>query len=287
MINGPSHLRRFPFTGHVAAFTLLFLYVPMIALVTMSFNRGNSALVWTGWGLHGYVDAWEDPTLVRAAWSSLKLGVTSSIFATAIATASAVVMWDRGGRRKQLIEDLITVPLVVPEIVMAIATLLVFSALSIELSFFTVWFAHVVFCLPFAYLPIRASLRSIDRNLLDAAADLSATPWGVFRQITLPLALPGVAVGAMLTFLVSMDDFVITFFVAGPGVTTLPMYIFGALKQGLTPKINAISSVILLLSVIVSTASMLFVPRNRKTPDAYPEDSEVSAAFRTTLTFLK
>lgn len=285
MISEQSHLRRFPFTAHVAAFTLLFLYVPMIALVTMSFNRGNSALVWTGWGLHGYVDAWEDPTLVRAAWSSLKLGWLSAIFSTAIAIASAVVMWGRDGKRKQVIEDLITVPLVVPEIVMAIATLLVFSALSIELSFFTVWFAHVVFCLPFAYLPIRAGLRNIDRNLLDAAADLSATPWGVFRQITLPLALPGIAVGGMLAFLVSMDDFVTTFFVAGPGVTTLPMYIFGALKQGLTPKINAISTVILLLSVLVSTVSMLFVPRNRKHSVTSPEDEEFTAGLPSTLTF--
>lgn len=216
---------------------------------------------------------------MRAARNSLALAGTSAAIATALATLAAVVMWAREGRGKTVIESLIGVPLIVPEIVMAIATLLLFSALSIDLSFYTVLLAHVAFCLPFAYLPIRARLRRIDPLLLDAAADLSATPWAAFRQITLPLALPGIAAGAMLAFLTSMDDFVITYFVAGPGVTTLPMYIFGALKFGLTPKINAISTIMLALSAIVAIVGSASV-RSDATDDARDESPAGDAAAR-------
>ena len=153
-------------------------------------------------------------------------------------------------------------PLIVPEIVLALGTLLLFSALSIEPGFSTVLFAHVVFCLPFAYLPIRARLAGIDRHLLEAAADLSATPWSAFRQITLPLAAPGIVAGAMLAFVASMNDYLTSYFLAGAGLTTLPMYIFSALKLGLTPKINAISTAIVGLAML-QLAGVLLVRRER------------------------
>lgn len=140
-------------------------------------------------------------------------------------------------------------PLLVPEIVTAVASLLFFLALGLELGLTTVLIAHIVFCLPFAYLPIRARLEGLDPRLAEAAADLYASRWQAFRRVTLPLILPGVVSGAMLAFIVSLDDFVITFFVAGAGATTLPVYIFGLIRMGITPEVNAISALLLMVSI--------------------------------------
>ncbi|WP_116135329.1 ABC transporter permease [Trinickia diaoshuihuensis] len=230
--------------GPLAWAVLLFLYLPLAALVWMSFNAGPSALAWQGWGMHGYIDAARDMTLRRASVASLLLATASTILSTSLALAAAVASWHATARKRFALTAWIAVPLVVPEIVLALGTLLLFSALSIEPGFVTVLFAHVVFCLPFAYLPISARLARIDRQLLEAAADLSATPWSAFRQITLPLATPGIVAGAMLAFVASMNDYLTSYFLAGAGLTTLPMYIFSALKLGLTPKINAISTAI-------------------------------------------
>ncbi|WP_175772029.1 ABC transporter permease [Paraburkholderia phenazinium] len=237
-------------TTPIAWGVLLFLYLPIAALVWMSFNAGPSALVWQGWGVHGYVDAVRDETLMRAAVTSLTLAFVSMLASTAIALAAAVTGWTFAPRKRSVLAVWISLPLVIPEIVLAIGTLLLVAMLSIEPGFTVVAFAHIVFCLPFAYLPISARLERIDRSLLDAAADLSATPWAVLRQITLPLALPGILAGAMLAFVASMNDYVTSYFLAGAGFTTLPMYIFSALKLGITPKINAVSTAIVGVSAL-------------------------------------
>lgn len=248
--------------GPIAWAALLFLYMPLAALVWMSFNAGPSALAWQGWGIHGYLDAANDTTLRRAGIASLLLAGASTLVSTLLALPAAVASWHSRGGRSTALTVWIAVPLVVPEIVLALGTLLLFSALSIEPGFSTVLFAHVVFCLPFAYLPIRARLAGIDRHLLEAAADLSATPWSAFRQITLPLAAPGIVAGAMLAFVASMNDYLTSYFLAGAGLTTLPMYIFSALKLGLTPKINAISTAIVGLAML-QLAGVLLVRRQR------------------------
>ena len=161
----------------------------------------------------------------------------------------------------------INLPLMVPEIVTAIATLIFFAllnnALGITLGLGNLMIAHAVFCIPFAYLPIRARLEDMDRTLEQAAADLYATPWKAFQRITLPLLVPGIAAGAMLAFIVSFDDVIITAFVAGPGETTLPIYIFGAIRRGVTPEINAISTIVLAVSVMFVTLFYFVSRRGR------------------------
>ncbi|MFL9876674.1 ABC transporter permease subunit [Paraburkholderia megapolitana] len=240
----------FSWSVWVAFPVLAILYAPILAMIAMSFNTGTSALVWEGWGLTGYLDALHDDNLVRAAVTSFMLAATTVFIATALATVTGVSL--RGGRRgtSLWIERGIFAPMVIPEIVLAIATLLGFSVSGIELSFWTALFAHVVFCLPVAYLPIRASLNAMDQEQLDASASLGATPWQTFWQVTLPAIRSGIMAGALLAFVSSLDDFVTTFFVAGAGVITLPTYIYAALKVGITPKINAISTVLVLLSFI-------------------------------------
>ncbi|KVS64644.1 ABC transporter permease [Burkholderia cepacia] len=270
-------LRRFPLTATIACAVLVFLYLPMLTVMAMSFNVGPSALIWDGFGIRGYVEAWSDPTLVRAAKNSLLLALASTVLSTTLATSAAVAWWSRSERRGFDSDGLvIALPLAIPEIVLAIATMMLFSMFESELGFGAVLFAHVVFSVPLAYLPIRARLKTIDRTLLEAAADLSATPWAAFRQITAPLALPGIIAGALLSFVASMNDYVTSYFLAGAGMTTLPMYIFGALKIGITPKVSAVSTVVIGLSTIQLTVVWIIGARGKRRSRA--EQSEIHHA---------
>ncbi|HIE5948222.1 TPA: ABC transporter permease [Burkholderia cepacia] len=270
-------LRRFPLTATIACAVLVFLYLPMLTVMAMSFNVGPSALIWDGFGIRGYVEAWSDPTLVRAAKNSLLLALASTVLSTTLATSAAVAWWSRSDRRGfDSVRLVIALPLAIPEIVLAIATMMLFSMFESELGFGAVLFAHVVFSVPLAYLPIKARLKTIDRTLLEAAADLSATPWAAFRQITAPLALPGIVAGALLSFVASMNDYVTSYFLAGAGMTTLPMYIFGALKIGITPKVSAVSTVVIGLSTIQLTVVWIIGARGKRRSRA--EQSEIHHA---------
>ncbi|WP_175952334.1 ABC transporter permease [Burkholderia sp. BCC0405] len=258
-------LRRFPLTRPIAFAALSFLYLPMLTVIWMSFNVGQSALIWDGFGIRGYVEAWSDPTLVRAAKNSLLLALASMVLSTTLATSAALAWWSRSDRRGfDPAGLLIALPLAIPEIVLAIATMMLFSMFKTEPAFGVVLFAHVVFSVPLAYLPIKARLKRIDRTLLEAAADLSATPWAAFRQITLPLALPGIVAGALLSFVGSMNDYVTSYFLAGAGMTTLPMYIFSAMKIGITPKVSAVSTVVIGLSSVQLMAVWLIGARGKR-----------------------
>lgn len=270
-------LRRFPLTATIACAVLVFLYLPMLTVMAMSFNVGPSALIWDGFGIRGYVEAWSDPTLVRAAKNSLLLALASTVLSTTLATSAAVAWWSRSDRRGfDSVGLVIALPLAIPEIVLAIATMMLFSMFESELGFGAVLFAHVVFSVPLAYLPIKARLKTIDRTLLEAAADLSATPWAAFRQIIAPLALPGIVAGALLSFVASMNDYVTSYFLAGAGMTTLPMYIFGALKIGITPKVSAVSTVVIGLSTIQLTVVWIIGARGKRRSRA--EQSEIHHA---------
>ncbi|TCW83931.1 spermidine/putrescine ABC transporter permease PotC [Burkholderia sp. SRS-46] len=260
-------LRRFPLTASIAIAVLVFLYLPMLTVIWMSFNVGPSALVWDGFGFRGYVEAWSDPTLVRAAKNSLLLALASMVLSTTLATSAAVAWWSRNDRRcLDPAGLLIALPLAIPEIVLAIATMMLFSMFETEPGFGIVLFAHVAFSVPLAYLPIKARLKRIDRTLLEAAADLSATPWAAFRHITLPLALPGIIAGALLSFVASMNDYVTSYFLAGAGMTTLPMYIFSAMKIGITPKVSAVSTVVIGLSSVQLMSVWILGGRGKKRP---------------------
>ncbi len=184
------------------------------------------------------------------ALNSIIVAGIATVCATAIALLAALATY-RPFYGQKMVEGGINLPLILPEIITAVATLLLFMALGIKLGLLTVIVAHVGFCIPFAYLPIRARLNDLDKSLLEAANDLYANPWQVFRRVTLPLLWPAVLSGSVLAFVVSLDDFIMTFFVAGPGSTTLPVYIFSAIKAGVTPEINAISTLMLVISIVL------------------------------------
>lgn len=261
MINPKNPLWRFPGLFWVMVLFLAFLYVPIFVLVALSFNANQVATIWTGFSLDWYGVVLNNPNILRATQNSLVVATTSTLISTIVATAAAVGMAGRRFRGQSVFNGLVGLPLLVPEIVTAVASLLFFLAIGLQLGLLTVIVAHTVFCIPFAYLPIRARLEGLDPRLIEASADLYANPWRTFRRVTLPLLIPGIVSGAMLAFITSMDDFVITFFVAGAGATTLPVYIFGMIRIGITPEVNAISTLLLAVSVLFVTVSFLIGQR--------------------------
>lgn len=242
-------LWRFPGLGLNMAAAMVFLYLPIVLLVLLSFNQNKVATLWTGFTAHWYTVVFDNPNILRATKNSGLVAVTATVVSTLFATMAALAMAGRSFRLQGVISGMLGLPLLVPEIVTAVASLLFFLALGMDLGLNTVMIAHIVFCIPFAYMPIRARLEGMDPRLVEAASDLYASPWHAFRRITLPLLMPGIISGAMLAFIVSLDDFVITFFVAGPGATTLPVYIFGMVRMGITPEVNALASLLLVASM--------------------------------------
>ncbi len=263
-------LKYQPGFSTLAILCLIMLYAPIVVLMVFSFNDNRSVAVWTEFSIDWYISAFHNQDIRAAAWVSLKLAAVATIVSTVVATAAALATTrTRAYRGMTAAYLVINQPLVVPEIVTAIATLSLFALLrtqaGIYFGFGNLILAHTVFCIPFAYMPIRARLEDMDLTLEQAAADLYATPWKTFQRITLPLLVPGIAAGAMLAFIVSFDDVIITAFVAGPGETTLPIYIFGAIRRGVTPEINAISTIVLGVSVLFVT---LFYFISRRSRDA-------------------
>ena len=256
-----SRLARYPGFLPLAVLCLVILYAPLIVVMVYSFNDSRSITVWEGVSLRWYIDVFTGPEAERfglAARNSLVIAVGASVTATAIATAAAVAMV-RGGafRGRGASFALISMPLMVPEIVTAVATLIFFSAIGFTLGLTSILVAHIVFCIPFAYLPIAARLEGIEASFEEAAQDLYAGRWEAFRYVLLPILAPGILSGFLLAFIISLDDFIITSFVKGAGVETLPTAIFGSVKQGIKPNIMALSTLMLLVSVLLVTLSWI------------------------------
>src|SRR5210317_167332 len=241
--------------GAWTVFFFVFLYLPIVVLIFYSFNANRMVMNWGGFGIEWYMKAFQNDDIQKAVWNSLIVATFATIFATAIATIGALVL-ARGGnfRGKTVSLGLITLPLMVPEIVTAVAVLIFFASIGLNWGLGNVIIAHITFCIPFAFMPIRARLEGMDTSLEQAARDLYATEWEAFRYVTVPLLMPGILAGAMLSFVISMDDFIITLMVGGAGSTTLPVYIYSMIRRGLTPEINAVCTALLFVSVAIVTA---------------------------------
>jgi spermidine/putrescine transport system permease protein len=249
-----------------AIIVFIALYLPILTLVAYSFNASQSVAVWGGFSWDWYVKAWNNDAVKDATMRSLLIAVCAAVISTAAATMAALGTTRRKAFKGQtFIYVMINQPLMVPEIVTAVSLLILFGmvkqATGIQGIGYVI-FAHSAFCIPFAYLPIRARLEGMDLTLETAAADLYATPWQTFRHVTLPILLPGVIAGAMLAFVISLDDVVITEFTKSGGQDTLPTYMLGQMRRQLTPEINAISSMLLALTIVLLTAFFLLTRKN-------------------------
>lgn len=255
-------IRHFPGFLPLGLLCMFLLYAPLLIVMIYSFNDSISVTKWDHMSLRWYKDVFfglEADKFRRATFNSLTIAVGAATVATVIATCASIAMLRAGSFRGKLVSfPLINLPLMVPEIVTAVATLIFFSAIGFAAGRMTILVAHIVFCIPFAYLPIAARMQSIESVYEQAAQDLYASRWEAFRLILLPLMTPGIIAGFLLAFIISLDDFIITNFVKGAGVETLPTAIFGAAKQGIKPNIMAISTLLLLTSVVFVSLSYLF-----------------------------
>jgi spermidine/putrescine transport system permease protein len=260
-------VNRLPGFTTIAVLAFLMLYIPIITLVFFSFNAGKTVMDFNGFSLQWYAVAWGNTAVQEAAWRSLVIAFWATVIATTVATMAALGTTRRRAFKGQTaVYVAINQPLMVPEIVTAVALLIVFAWVKVQTGYQGLGYlilAHAAFCIPFAYLPIRARLEGMDLSLETAAADLYATPWLTFRRVTLPLMAPGIVAGAMLAFITSLDDVVITEFVKSAGQDTLPTYMLGQLRRGVTPEVNAISTVLLGLTVVILTAFFLLTRERR------------------------
>jgi spermidine/putrescine transport system permease protein len=228
-----------------------FLFAPIVVLVAFSFNHARSGTDWTGFSTRWYHALLHNSAVLHAFRNTLKVAFTATIVATVIGTLAAFALTRFQFRGRSSYSTLVFVSLVMPEVVMGISLLVFFNkGIHVNASLRTVILAHITFCIAFVIVVVKARLTAFDNRLVEAAADLGATPVQSFFRIVLPLATPGILAGAMLAFVISLDDVVITHFTAGPGATTLPLYIFGQLKFGVSPSINALSTFVLLFSLV-------------------------------------
>lgn len=262
----PFDVKRMPGFILVSVIVFVLLYAPVILLVVFSFNEGESLAVWEGTSLKWYIAASGNEDIKMAAFRSLYVAIIAGFVATTAATMAAIATTRVSAFRGMMpVYGLINMPLMVPEIVTGVALLITFAWVKEYTQYFGMGYiiaAHTAFCIPFAYLPIRARLESMDLTLERAAADLYATPWQAFKRVTLPLLWPGILAGFMLAFVISLDDVVITDFVKSAGQETLPTYMLGQLRRQVTPEINAIASVFFALSVVMVT--MFYFLNRRK-----------------------
>jgi spermidine/putrescine transport system permease protein len=239
----------------VAGFVYLFLYAPILVLMFFSFNSTRSTQVWTGFSLEWYGELLRDQSVHDAFRTSLIVGVVATAIATVIGTFAALALSRHSFRGQTSADTGIYAATVMPEIVVGVSLLSFFVAINpftgIELGISTIVIAHVAFTISFVTIVVRARLSGMDRSIEEAAQDLGASPVQTFLRVTLPLILPGVMAGALLAFTLSFDDFVITFFVSGVGSSTLPLKIYSMIKFGVSPVINALSTVVLVVTILL------------------------------------
>lgn len=250
----------------------VFLYAPIIILVIFSFTQDGFGVRWTGFTLKWYQRLFDDDRMMAAALNTLWVALLATIISTILGTLLALAMERYRFRGRAGLDALLYLPIVIPEIVMALALLAFFSfafgivdalvGVKLRMNIWTVIFSHVAFCVSFVVVVVRASLKGFDSRLEEAAADLGADPTTTFWRVTLPLIMPGVIGGALLAFTLSLDDFIISFFTIGPGTNLLPIEVYGRVKRAITPQINAISTLMLLLSMLLVFLSQ-FVQRRR------------------------
>ncbi|MBQ8040440.1 MAG: ABC transporter permease [Lachnospiraceae bacterium] len=235
---------------YVAVLTVL-TYVPILLTVIYSFNESKLTTKWTGFSWKWYLELFRDRDMWEALRNSLVLAGLSCLGAVIIGTTGALGMHGRKSKADQAISGLSLLPIMIPEIILGMVFLAVFSFMNLPFGMLTLVLAHTTFCVPYVFSMVKARLVGMDKAFAEAALDLGATPIRVFFDITLPLIMPAILSGVMLSFAMSFDDVVISIFVTGPTVNTLPIKIYTKMKTGVTPEINALATIMLMITAIL------------------------------------
>lgn len=241
--------------GAHSALVFLFLWTPIVVLVAFSFNRGKQTAVWQGFTLDWYEKLLANEQILSAVKNSLIAATLTTVVATVVGTLVALALGRYRFRGSGFTQVLLYLPIILPEIVIGAALVTFLGVVGWRLSLATVVLGHIVFSTSYVAIVVRARLSGFDRSLEEAALDLGARPVEVFRRVTLPLIWPGILAGALLVFTLSIDDYVVTSFVAGVGATTLPIQIYSMLRVGVTPEVNAVSTLLLLVTIVLIVAA--------------------------------
>ncbi len=263
---GPFQYARKPMMRFVFLITSVFLYAPIVVLIIFSFNdskRGGN-VIWKGFTTKYYGKAWENDALMEAFVNSFAIAIVSTVFATVLGAMTAVTLWRWRFPFKPVYEGTVALPIVVPEICMGVALAVFFSTTGISIPGTAPWplnlgniiLAHITFSFPFAAMVIRTRLQSFNPEMAEAARDLGATEFQVFRDVLIPHMVPGLIAGALLAFTLSLDDFVITFFTSGPNNVTFPVKVYSMVRFSVTPEINAASTILVLITVVITALAM-------------------------------
>lgn len=241
---------------------LAFLYLPLLILALYSFNESRINAVWSGFTLDWYLALFKNRRVLEALTNSLIVAFASTIVSTVLGTTAAIALNKYQYKYKNVINGLLYLPILIPEIVMGLSLLVLFSQAHIPLGKTSLILAHITFCVSFVVITVNARLEGMRPELEQAAMDLYATPFQTFRYVTLPLAMPGIVAGALMAFTLSIDDFIISFFVAGPNSTTLPLYIYAMVKRGISPEINALSTLLMLATIVLVVLAQILQPQH-------------------------
>ncbi len=241
-----------------AVMLFIFLYAPILILIVFSFNDSKSGVNWSGFTTRWYQQLFQDSEMGAAAFRTMQVALVSTAVSTIVGTLAALALERFRFIGKTIFEGVMYLPIIIPEIVMGLSLLLFFVAVGAQRSLVTVTIAHIVFNIPFVAVIVRARLHGFDKRLEEAAMDLGANELETFRRVTLPLLMPGIIGGALMAFTLSIDDVIVTQFTAGPNSTTLPLKIYDTVKVGITPEVNAVSTLLLLASIVLVMGSLLF-----------------------------
>ena len=241
--------------GGWAVAVLLFLYLPIALVVVYSFNASELNVLWAGFTLRWYADVWHDGQLMEALRNSLIIASATTAISCALGTGSAWLLYRYRFRGSGAVRAVIFIPLIVPEIILGVSLLLLFSAARVQLGFTTVTIAHVTFCFPFVMIAVRARLAGLDPALEEAAMDLGATPFQAFVRVIVPYLMPAIVSGALMAFTLSLDEFIVTYFTYSAAATTLPVKIYGMIKPGLKPTVNALSTLLIVATAVLVLAA--------------------------------
>ena len=249
--------------GIWTSFVMLFFYLPIAVLVLFSFNQSKLNIVWTGFTLDWYASLWHDTVLVRALQNSLIVAVFTTAISLVLGTSGAWLLYRYRYRAANLLETLSFLPMIVPEVILGVSLLILFVTIGLQLGYTTIVISHVTFCFPFVMASVQARLAGLDPALEEAALDLGATPLQAFRKILVPYLAPAILSGALMSFTLSLDELIVTYFTASAATRTLPLEIFGRVKKGLDPTLNAISTVFILSTLVLVVVNELAKRRAR------------------------
>ena len=252
------------FTRLYLGFIFLFLYLPLLILIVYSFNRSKYSTHWTGWTLHWYRSLLDNTLLLDAAVHSLIVAGISSVAATALGTLAAVAFYRYRFIGRKVLYSLVYVVMMSPDIVMGISLLIFFILVGLDIGFWTLLLSHITFCLPFVVVTVYARISGFDPSVIEAARDLGAGEFQTFRYILLPLLMPAVVSGWLLSFTLSLDDVIVSFFVTGPSFEILPLKIYSMVRLGVKPEVNALSTLLFGFTLVMVSLSQLLIKERKQ-----------------------